>query len=213
VRVLICNTEKLADERDLPGSIFDLVDERWKGKVAMADPQFGTTATHCAALRAHKDMGREKTNDFLRRLVANDLQVVEGNKIVAMRVASGGALVGFTDTDDAWAMIDQGKPVRIVYPDGRLDEIGTLVVPNTASMIAGCGHPKAAGKFLDYLLSDRAEQMLAAPPARHLPTRQRVKAHGDATPLYMIRPMQVDWEKVADEVEAQVRDLEQIFPR
>jgi iron(III) transport system substrate-binding protein len=121
--------------------------------------------------------------------------------------------VGLTDTDDAWGVIDKGRPVKIVYPDSRPNEIGALVIPNTASMIAGARRPEGARKFLDYLLSDRAESLLAAPPARHLPTRQTVKAAKDATPLYLIKPMKVDWKKVAAEVELQVKELKAIFPR
>ena len=48
---------------------------------------------------------------------------------------------------------------------------------------------------------------------RHLPVRPEVKAAKDARPLYMIKPMKVDWQKVADEVEAQTGDLTKIFPR
>ncbi len=212
VRVIVYNT-KLVAEKDAPDSIFDLVHERWKGKVAMAYPLFGTAATHSAALRAHKEMGREKTGTFFRQLVANGLQVVDGNAIVARRVASGEALVGLTDTDDAWSMIDKKHPIRIVYPDQGKRQIGALVIPNTASMIRGARHPVAARKFLDFLLSDRAERLLAQPPARHLPTRPEVRAAPDARPLYMIKPMKVDWRKVADEVDRQPKELERIFRR
>ncbi|MFH1892586.1 MAG: extracellular solute-binding protein, partial [Candidatus Zixiibacteriota bacterium] len=48
-RVLICNT-KLLDGESLPASIFDLTDPKWKGRVALGNPLFGTTATHVAAL-------------------------------------------------------------------------------------------------------------------------------------------------------------------
>ncbi|MHC4914639.1 MAG: extracellular solute-binding protein [Planctomycetota bacterium] len=212
VRVIIYNKEKVTD-RDAPGSVFELVEERWKGRAAMAYPLFGTTATHCAALRAHPKMGREKANRFFRELVKNEIRVVEGNSVVAKMVGRGAVDVGLTDTDDAWNVIAAGMPVALVYPDQRSQEFGALVIPNTATMIAGCRHPEAAQEFLDFLMSARAEKMLAAPPARHLPVRQGVKADKDAQPLYMIRPMEVDWEKVADEVEAQVKDLEEIFPR
>src|SRR5947208_2131242 len=43
-RVLIINTKLVADA-DRPKSLLDLTDRKWKGKVAMAKPQFGTMAT------------------------------------------------------------------------------------------------------------------------------------------------------------------------
>jgi iron(III) transport system substrate-binding protein len=209
-RVIICN-RKLVKPEELPKSIFDLSDPRWKGRAAMAYPLFGTTATHCAALRA--EFGRAKTNDFLKALVANGIKVVNGNGIVAEMVGSGSAALGLTDTDDAWAQIDAKKPVGIIYPDQGEGQLGTLIIPNTAGRVAGGPHPEAAARFLDFLCSAEAEAVLALPSARHLPTRLSVKAAPDATSLWEIRAMKVDWERVADEVERQSEDLERIFPR
>ncbi len=216
VRVIIYNTN-LVKPGEAPTSVGELVDERWKGKAAMAYPLFGTTATHCAALRSLKRGGRERENVnlFFKQLVANKIRVVAGNSVVARMVADGRAEVGLTDTDDAWNMIDNGKPVKIVYPDQNVmrGEIGALVIPNTASLISGAPHPRAARKFLDFLLSARAEALLARPPSRHLPVRPDVPAAEDTRALCEIQSMQVDWDRVALEVEAQARDLGDIFPR
>ena len=212
-RVIVYNTGKVA-EKDAPRSIFDLTAERWKGQVTAAYPLFGTAATHCAALRAHGKVGRDKAMAFLKDLLANGLQVAPGNGAVADRVAAGQALVGLTDTDDYWVRKDAGKPLGIVYPDQEPGQIGTLVIPNTAALVAGARHPEAAGRFLEFLLSARAEGMLAAPPARHMPVRPNVPAAKDTLALYEIRqPMQVDWEAVATEIEAQAEALEKLFPR
>ncbi len=213
VRVIIYNTD-LVKAEDAPKSIGDLAMERWRSKAAMAEPLFGTTATHCAALRSIKGMNREKANAFFKQLIANKMRVVAGNSVVARMVADGRVEVGLTDTDDAWNMKDKGKPVEIVYPDQRADEPGALIIPNTASLIKGAKHPQAAKKFLDFLLSAHAEEMLARPPSRHLPVRPNVSAAADTKALYEItRPMRVDWQKVADAVESQVKDLQEIFPR
>jgi iron(III) transport system substrate-binding protein len=211
-RVLVYNTAKVA-EAEAPASVFDLASPRWKGQAAVAYPLFGTTATHFAALRAHPRLGRERATEFFRGLLANDVQVVDGNAVAARLVGEGRALVALTDTDDAWAQVDAGKPVRIVYPDQEENGLGTLVIPNTVSQLAGAPHPEAAARFLAFMLSARAEAELAKPPARHLPTLTDVPAAPDATPLYMIRRMEIDWEKVADEIDAQPADLEALFRR
>ena len=210
-RIIIYN-RNLVKPEELPKSIFDLTGPHWKGKVAVAYPLFGTTATHCAALRA--EFGRARTNDFLKALVANGVKVVNGNGIVAELVAAGSAALGLTDTDDAWAQIDAGKPVGMVYPDQGEGGLGTLVIPNTAGRVAGGPHPEAAAKFLDFLCSAPVEAVLAQPPARHMPTPGRgLGGAPDAKSLTEIRPMKVEWERVADEVERQSEDLEKIFPR
>src|SRR5688572_12816680 len=64
IRVIAYNT-KLVKPDEAPRSIFDLVDPKWRGHVAMADPRFGSTSFHVAALYAMA--GDEKMDDFFRR--------------------------------------------------------------------------------------------------------------------------------------------------
>src|SRR5579871_3332542 len=79
-RVLLVNT-KMVPEGDRPRSILDLTDARWKGKVAMAKPQFGTTATQTACL--YEVLGPDVAEKFYRDLAANDVRIVPGNKQAA----------------------------------------------------------------------------------------------------------------------------------
>ena len=113
-RIIIVNT-KLVPEADRPKGIKDLLDPKWKGKIGIAKPLFGTTATHAACLFAA--WGDEKAKAFFRDLKANGVQVFSGNKQVATAVGSGQIAFGMTDTDDAMGEIDAGSPVAIIYPD------------------------------------------------------------------------------------------------
>src|SRR5437764_6926867 len=94
-RVIVVNTN-LVPEADRPKSILDLTDPKWNGKVAIAKPLFGTTATQAAALFAV--LGSDAAKEFYHGLKANDVQVVGGNKHVAEGVARGQYAVGLTDT-------------------------------------------------------------------------------------------------------------------
>jgi iron(III) transport system substrate-binding protein len=97
-RILIVNT-KLMAEADRPRGLADLLDPRWKGKIAIAKPLFGTTATHATCLFAA--WGDVKAKAFFTDLKKNEVQVLSGNKQVATAVGTGQALFGLTDTDDA----------------------------------------------------------------------------------------------------------------
>ena len=167
-RVLIVNT-KLVKQADWPDSLLDLADDRWRGKVGMAKPLFGTTATHAACLFAH--WGPEKARDYFLSLKANDLQIMSGNKQVALAVAAGRLAFGITDTDDAIIELEKGLPVAIIYPDRNDDQMGTLFIPNTLSIIKDCPHPEAAQQLVDYLLAGEVEQKLAAGPSAQIPLR------------------------------------------
>ncbi len=110
-RVLIYNARLLERDR-IPRSIFDLADPLWKGRVAMAYPLFGTTATHVAAWYAV--LGPERTESYLRDLKTNDLLIVDGNAVSRDVVVQGEVPVGFTDTDDGNVAIQAGKPVDMI---------------------------------------------------------------------------------------------------
>ena len=96
-RVLLVNTQ-LVPESERPNSVEDLLDPKWRGKVGIAKPLFGTTATHAAVLFA--TLGDEAAVKFFSDFKANG-KVLGGNKQVALAVSSGELAFGLTDTDDA----------------------------------------------------------------------------------------------------------------
>ncbi len=174
-RVLIVNTEKVRKE-DFPESLWDLTLPRWKGQIALAKPLYGTTATQAACL--FQVWGRDKAADFYRKLHANGVELVPGNKQVARGVGVGQHAIGLTDTDDAIAEIDDGRPVAMLFPVGEAleaSERGVLFIPNTVAMIRGCPNPDGAKKLIDYLLSPEVETKLAQSKSRQIPLNPQVK--------------------------------------
>ena len=144
---------------DRPNSIYDLAESKWKGKIGIARPIAGTTATHVACLFAV--LGEDKAKEFFRGIKANDIQILSGNKQVAQACAAGQIAFGLTDTDDAIIEVARASPVTIVYPDREPDQLGTLFIPNTLAIIKGCPHPDRAKKLVDFLLSPAVEEKLA----------------------------------------------------
>jgi iron(III) transport system substrate-binding protein len=200
-RVLIVNTSKLADA-DIPKSLLDLTDPRYRGQIAMAKPQFGTTATHAACL--FEVLGGEEAKKWFRALRENQVRLLDGNKAVAVGVGEGRFAVGLTDTDDAIAEVKAGRPVKIVFPDrdrSRDDRMGTLFIPNTVMLIKGSPNPDGGRMLIDYLLSAQVEQRLAEESHSHqIPLNPLVKAKLPPqieTPQ-TVKPMEVDWYRTAD---------------
>src|SRR5438270_8773372 len=113
-RVIVVNPQQVPEAK-WPRSILDLTDPKWKGKVALAKPLFGTTATQAAAL--FSVLGPDAAKEFYRGLKANDVQIVAGNHQVAEGVARGQYAVGLTDTDDALGEIEAGRPLALIFPD------------------------------------------------------------------------------------------------
>jgi iron(III) transport system substrate-binding protein len=200
-RVLIVNT-RVVPEGERPTSIHDLANPKWRGKIGIAKPLFGTTATHAACLFAA--WGEEKAKEYFRSLKANDVQILAGNKQVALSVTSGQLAFGLTDTDDAIIEKEKGEPVEIVYPDRQSDQLGTLFIPNTLSIIKGCPHPEQARKLVDYLLQPAVEAKLAEGESAQIPLNPQTQATVRVETPQTVKAMPVDfdaavkmWERAA----------------
>jgi iron(III) transport system substrate-binding protein len=204
-RVLIVNTSLVKPE-DRPKSLLDLTDPRWKGRVVMARPLFGTSATQGACLFAV--LGADRAKDYYRGLKANGVQVAPGNKQVAEWVGQGHTpggevvAVGVTDTDDTLEEVEGGHPVAMIFPDRdrpKDDLMGTLFIPNTLCILKGSPNPEGARKLVDYLLSPEVERRLAEAASHQIPLNPEVKAQlppGMETPA-TVKAMNVDFEKAA----------------
>ena len=188
-RILIVNTEVVAEDQR-PASINDLADPKWQGKVAIAKPLFGTTATHAACL--FETWGDQKAKEFFGKLKRN-ARVESGNKQVALAVASGELAFGLTDTDDAIGEIEKGHPVTIVYPDQQPDGLGTLFIPNTVSIIKNCPHPAEARRLVDYLLTPKIEEQLARGGSAQIPLHPAAKGSDRVESPETVRAMQVNF--------------------
>jgi iron(III) transport system substrate-binding protein len=205
-RVLIVNT-RLVKEGERPKSLLDLTQPRWRGRVVMAKPQYGTSATQAACL--FEVLGPDRAKEWYRGLKANGVQVAPGNKQVAEWVGAGrtpggqAVAVGITDTDDAIAEVKAGHDAAIVYPDrdgSAGKRMGTLFIPNTLCILRGSPNPDGAKRLVDYLLSPEVEAKLAEGESHQIPLNPEVKAkllRQIETPR-AVKAMQVDWAKAAD---------------
>jgi iron(III) transport system substrate-binding protein len=196
IRVIAYNTKSVT-ANDAPQSIFDLADPKWKGQVAMADPRFGSTSFHVAALYALA--GDEKMDDFFRRLKANGVRIVDGNSVVRDLVARGEVKAGLTDTDDVNVAIENGQPIGMVLPDR--EGLGVPVMPNMVSLIANAPHAAEARKLIDYLLSANVERELAQSEAVQIPLHAGVPGPKNIPPIDSFKPMTLDYAKAASRVE------------
>jgi iron(III) transport system substrate-binding protein len=199
-RVLIVNS-KLVPKADRPRSLLDLTQPRWKGKVAMAKPQYGTSATQAACL--FEVLGRDKAERFYQDLKKNDVQVVAGNKQVAEGLAAGHFLVGVTDTDDAIIEVEAGKPLALVFPDRDRpagDRMGTLFIPNTLAILKGSPNAAGARKLVDFLLSPEVETRLSASASHQIPLNPQARSElpKEIETPRTVKVMAVDFDKAAD---------------
>ena len=179
-----------------PRSMLDLTNELWRGKVALAYPQFGTTATHFHALRQY--WGDERWQAWCRALAANKPFLVDGNSVVVKLVGNGEAWIGLTDSDDIAAGQAEGLPIA---PLPLIEE--SLLIPNTVGVVRRAPHPDAAQQLFEYLQRREVVQQLIA-----------AKALEDvSTSPSSVQTLKVNWGALLRDLESTTVKLNEIFLR
>lgn len=194
-RRLVINTNRLSSST-APQLLAELTNAAWRGKVALANPQFGTTGTHFLALRQH--WGEAAWENWCRALAANKPLIVDGNSVVVKFVAQGEAWVGLTDSDDIADGQREGLPV-VALP--LTEEM--LLIPNTVGVVRNAPHSEAANRLFEYLQQRRVLERLVGAKALEGYSTSEV-----ATPT-----LKVDWDALLRDLEPTMAKLNEIFLR
>jgi iron(III) transport system substrate-binding protein len=192
-RQIVFNTNLLGTAR-VPKTLLSLTNETWKGKLAIAYPFFGTTATHFLVLR--QKWGTAAWEKWCRALAANSPLLVDGNSVVVKLVARGEAQIGLTDSDDIIAGQRDGLHVAAL----ALAENDRLQIPNTIGLIRGAPHPSEGQQLQRYLSGQQVLATLLSSGA--LVSTSPPKQSGE-----------IPWSKVLDDLEPATKILKEIFLR
>jgi iron(III) transport system substrate-binding protein len=178
-----------------PASLLELTNAQWKGKVALAFPQFGTTASHFHALR--RFWGEEVWLAWCRALAANKSLVVDGNSVVVKLVGRGEAWIGLTDSDDVAAGQREGLPVAPLPLNKE-----ALIIPNSVGVVRNAPHPVNADKLFEYLQRvDVREKLVKA---------NALESTETSFETFVLEP---DWESLVRDFEITTKQLTEVFLR
>jgi iron(III) transport system substrate-binding protein len=209
-RVILVNTNLVKPGQE-PDSVFSLLSSQYDPQqIGLANPLFGTTLTHSAALYAALGSGPAK--DLFQKAAARGVQILDGNSVVRDRVVSGQLAWGLTDTDDACGALIKGEPVKAVFPDQAANQPGTLLIPNTVGLVAGGPDPQNGKLLIDYLLSPGVEAALVKSGSIQIPSRPLPA--GAQQPCFAnlkVRGMSVGFEEIYRSLEPAGTDLRELF--
>lgn len=125
------------------------------------------------------------------------------NKAALSSVTTGEKAILVAGVDyNAYSSIAKGEPIQIYYPKS-----GTVINPRPAMILKTSKNVDNAKAFVDYLLSDEAQKMVA--DAYLLPGRSDVKCT-NRTNVDEIPTMKVDWDwmmKNSDEIAKKLVDM------
>jgi len=190
---------------EAPKSLEDALDAKWKGRLVMASPAFGTTGGDVASWFAH--YGPDRARQILERLRDNGVRLVSGNSTAVRMVATGQADICFTDTDDIYAGRRNGWPIAMHFLDQGGD--GVLAIPNTAAMIKSGPNPENAKVLMHFLLGEELERMMVESDSHNSPIHARV---AQEYPQYAIgNPLRMDYARVADFLPEAIKTAREIL--
>lgn len=202
-RVLAFHRERVRPD-DLPTTWRELAEPRFARRLALANPGFGTTRGHVAALFA--EWGPEAATGFLRDLRSGGVTLADGNSHAVSLVAAGAADWCMTDTDDVWVAQRRGQPIDLVYPRLAQDR-PPMWIPCTVGLITGAPHPDPARRLVDYLVSVEVERALAESDSGNVPVRASLR---ESLPQRGPAPESIDFNAVAQQLiagDAAVSDI------
>ena len=195
--VAICYNTALVSEKDAPKRWTDLLDPKWKDKVAIGHPAFsGYVGTWTVQMR--KLYGWQ----YFERLEKNKPQIGRSiNDTVTMLNAKERWVAAGPEATTLLSR-DKGNPLAVVYPaDGALLMVSETGIPKNAPA------PNAAKLFVEFLLDKDAAQVQVKDHS--LSVVKGVKPGPGAKPLEeikVIRPTEEEIAKGIPEVKEQFRD-------
>ncbi len=146
--MIIMYNKKLVSEQEKPQTWADLLTPKWKGKIAIANPEKSGSA-YAKVYGVYKLYGW----DGLKKLIAN-AKILDSASFIWKGTAEGEYPIGLTIEYAAYRYIAGGsKDVGIIYPND-----GAFAAPEGTAMFKNCKHPEETKAFMDYLLSKDVEK-------------------------------------------------------
>jgi len=156
---------KLVAQKDLPKHYTDLLDPKWKGKL-------GANRNSFMFLAAMLDLyGKEKGEDFLRKLSQQNPAVRDGGTLTATLVGAGEIpMAFFVYANNVENVKESGSPVDWVRIEDPL-----YAEPHPIGVMARASHPNAARLVVEFAISKEGQQLISK--------LGKVPGRGDVQPI------------------------------
>jgi iron(III) transport system substrate-binding protein len=206
-RVLAYNTESVSDD-ELPGSVADLTDPEWEGRLGIA-PTNGSFQAFVTAMRLTE--GEEATQEWLEGIQANDPKLYESNTAIVEAAAAGEIDVGLVNHYYLYVVREEqpDAPVENHFFPG--DDPGALVSVAGAAILTDADNREEAERFLDFLLSEEGQAFYAEGAAEaEYPLVEGVEPREGLPPLEDLQGPEIELDRLGPELEATLELLNQV---
>ena len=141
---------------EAPRSYEDIVNPKWKGKIAMGNPSLHDTTIDWL-FSLHMVFGSvQKANDWIKRLAVLEPLMLDSMVPVGERIASGEVPLGIAYVKYVHLWSRKGAPMD--YVKGLPMYLGD---GNYIGLTAKAPHPNAARLYIDYFLGQESSEIMA----------------------------------------------------
>lgn len=196
------NTESLSKD-DVPTSWQDLINPKWKNKIATSPVTIGGTAW-----MQYDFMLQKLGEDFLKKFAAQNPKLFTAYNPAVLSVARGENVIGVSSALNVYPMrVGQGAPIKEVYPKEGLPFTNYPML-----LLANSQHPAAAELFGNWYLSKQGQENLVK-------TRGAYSARGDVKPapgnppLDQVKPWNPGHAYIVEHHDQLIKDVTAIFGR
>ncbi len=191
-RVIDYNT-KLVKQSDLPTSVMQLTDPKWRGKVGWA-PTNGSFQAFVTAMRLMQ--GDEKTLAWLKAMKANGAKDYGKNAAIVEALGRGEIALGLVNNYYLYRFTKDNPnfPVAHHYTNG---DAGAMVNVAGVAVLNTTDQKSDAEKFVAYLLSPAAQTYFAK-ETNEYPLGQGIPTPQKQIPLSQLKPPEIDLSKLSD---------------
>jgi len=155
-RVIAYDPQSVPAEQ-VPQSVFELTDEKWRGQVAIA-PTNASFQAFVTAMRVTQ--GDDVTRDWLTGLVNNDVQTYEKNGLILDAVDSGQVQLGLINHyywyEKAAEVGEDNMRAEVAFMAPK--DPGSLVNVAGVGILKGAAENSAAIEFVQWLLSPNTQE-------------------------------------------------------
>ena len=156
-RVLVHNLDEVLPG-DLPRSVFDLTDERYRDRVAIP----ATNGSFLDWFTVFRDLhGTDVATQWLDDMVANGARYYPNNRSIVEAAGRGeidmGLVNHYYQYQEAAAAGDRHRAANHDFDD---NDIGSLLIITAATVTAGSENPQSANELIAYLLSEPVQRYL-----------------------------------------------------
>jgi iron(III) transport system substrate-binding protein len=212
-RVLMYNKDLISEE-EMPKTIWELTEEKWKGQFAITRGGNGSMIAHVSALR--QEWGDDKTSEWLSAIKDNAGAIMNGHGDIRKAVGAGEFKFGLVNNYYFHQQLIEPSDnnVGVIYPDQLDGEMGAVVNAAGVGFVKGAPNELNARRFLEWLLLPENQREFSY-ASMEVPVNPAIEAVGEATKIsdYKVHGMPLSnlgkvWSDTRELIEKSGLDLE-----